>query len=58
MRPKWQTKEPKMRNKPKVMPKMAQKTKKYVPKASPSGKKSPGVTYVYRKDAFNKVKIA
>jgi len=47
-----------MRNKPKMMPKVVQKTQKKVPKAPPSGKKPPGVTYVYRKDAFNKVKIA
>lgn len=47
-----------MRNKPKMMPKVVQKTQKRVPKAPPSGKNPPGVTYVYRKDAFNKVKLA
>lgn len=47
-----------MRNKPKMMSKFTQKPKKMSKKAPPSGKKPPGVTYVYRKDAFNKVKIA
>jgi hypothetical protein len=47
-----------MRNKPKTMPKIVQKTQKKIPKAPASGKNPSGVTYVYRKDAFNKVKLA
>jgi hypothetical protein len=47
-----------MRNRPKSMPKMVQKPQKMPKKAPPSGKNPPGVSYVYRKDAFNKVKLA
>lgn len=47
-----------MRNKPKMPPKFVTQPGKTKKKAPPSGKNPPGVSYVYRKDAFNKVKIA
>lgn len=47
-----------MRNRPKMPPKFVQKPVKTPSKPPPSGKNPPGVTYVYRKDAFNKVKLA
>jgi len=47
-----------MRNKPKTMPKVALKQQKMPKKPVVGEKNSPKVSYVYRKDAFNKVKIA
>jgi hypothetical protein len=46
-----------MRNRPKMPQKMVQKPQSPMPKGLPKPKKQPGPTYIYRKDAFNKVKI-
>lgn len=46
-----------MRNRPKMPQKMMQKPQSPMPKVPPKAKKQPGPTFIYRKDAFNKVKI-
>lgn len=42
-----------MKNRPKMPPKFTQKPQKQAPKKP----EQPKATYIYRKDAFNKVKI-
>jgi hypothetical protein len=54
---KCQIKEPEMRNRPKMPQKMMQKPQSPMPKVPPKAKKQPGPTFIYKKDAFNKVKI-
>lgn len=46
-----------MRNRPKMPQKIVQKPQKPMPKGPPKAKNPSGPTFIYRKDAFNKVKI-